>query len=229
MLPALLEGFIPHGLRTRRIIRLMMQSQPIVNGPDRVGQSAAGPCAQAATRLRRGLLIAFLTLVQVAPATSAPGGHGHVHGQARLDLMLEGARLTIEAELPMETLTGFERAPRNDDERARLQRALEALRASGVFRPTPDAGCRPASQALRWSGSAEPATAASGLPSDDTHLDLLVTHAFDCERPARLALIEIGLFDIFSRLRRIEARFAGPGGTQARTLQRNRKVLELAR
>ena len=27
----------------------------------------------------------------------------------------------------------------------------------------------------------------------------------------------------------IEVRFAGPGGTQARTLQRNRKVFELAR
>lgn len=129
----------------------------------------------------------------------------------------------------METLTGFERAPRSDDERARLQRALDTLLATGVFRPTPEAGCKPATQALRWSGSAEPATATSGLPVDETHFDLLVTHTFDCERPARLGMLEIGLFDILSRLRRIEARFAGPGGTQARTLQRNRKVFELAR
>lgn len=184
---------------------------------------------RAATHLRHGLLIALLALAPAASALGAPGGHGHVHGQARLDLTLEGARLTIEAELPMETLTGFERAPRTDDERARLQRALDALLATGVFRPAPDAGCKPATQALRWSGSAEPATATSGLPGDDTHLDLLVTHTFDCERPARLGVLEIGLFDILSRLRRIEARFAGPGGTQARTLQRNRKVFELAR
>ncbi|NBS63317.1 MAG: DUF2796 domain-containing protein [Betaproteobacteria bacterium] len=211
------------------MIGLMTPCHPIVNRPHRAGRSAAGPRTQAAARIRHGLLIAFLTLAPAAPAASAPGGHGHVHGQARLDLTLEGARLTIEAELPMETLTGFERAPRNDDERARLQRALDALRATGVFRPTPEAGCRPASQVLRWSGSAETATAASGLPGDDTHLDLLVTHAFDCERPARLGMIEIGLFDVLSRLRRIEARFAGPGGTQARTLQRNRKVFELAR
>jgi hypothetical protein len=211
------------------MIGLMTPCHPIVNRPDRVDRGTARPCAEAAARIRRALLIAFLTLAPAAPAASAPGGHGHVHGQARLDLTLEGARLTIEAELPMETLTGFERAPRNEDERARLQRALDALRATGVFRPTPEAGCRPATQALRWSGSAEPATAAGGLPGDDTHLDLLVTHAFDCERPARLGAVEIGLFDVLSRLRRIEARFAGPGGTQARTLQRNRKAFELAR
>ena len=211
------------------MIRLMTRCPPIADGPGQAGRGAARPCAGAAARIRRALLIAFLTVAPAAPATSPPGGHGHVHGQARLDLTLEGARLTIEAELPMETLTGFERAPRNDDERARLQRALDALRATGVFRPTPEAGCRPATQALRWSGSAESATAAGGLPGDDTHLDLLLTHAFDCERPARLGAVEIGLFDVLSRLRRIEVRFAGPGGTQARTLQRNRKVFELAR
>ena len=207
----------------------MTRCHPPANRPDRTCRGAVDLCVQAAARLRHGLLIVLLALAPATPALSAPGGHGHVHGQARLDLTLEGARLTIEAELPMETLTGFERAPRTDDERTRLQRALDALLATGVFRPTPDAGCKPATQALRWSGSAEPATATSGLPGDDTHLDLLVTHAFDCERPARLGMLEIGLFDILSRLRRIEARFAGPGGTQARTLQRNRKVFELAR
>lgn len=211
------------------MIGLMTRFPPPANRPDSTCRSAVDLCTQVASRLRHGLLIALFVLAPAVPALSAPGGHGHVHGQARLDLTLEGARLTIEAELPMETLTGFERAPRSDDERARLQRALDALLATGVFRPTPDAGCKPAAQALRWSGSAEPATATSGLPSDDTHLDLLVTHAFDCERPARLGMLEVGLFDILSRLRRIEVRFAGPGGTQARTLQRNRKVFELAR
>ena len=199
--------------------------QARVEDPSRL----AARFAQAAPRLQRVLLIAMLALGPAHSAVSAPGGHGHVHGQARLDLTLEGSRLIIEAELPMETLTGFERAPRTDDERARLQRALDSLRATGVFRPASEAGCKAATPALRWSGTTEPATATSGLPGDDTHLDLLVTHTFDCQHPARLGLIEIGLFDVLSRLRRIEARFAGPGGTQARTLQRNRKVFEIGR
>ena len=37
------------------------------------------------------------------------------------------------------------------------------------------------------------------------------------------------LFDAFSRLRRIEARIAGPAGTQARSLPRNRRTLDLGR
>jgi len=209
------------------MIALMMRCQPDNQGPVEAPRLAIGLFAWAAAHIQRWLLIALLAVAQ--SAVSAPGGHGHIHGQARLDLTLEGTRLAIEAELPMETLTGFERAPRTDDEQARLQRALDSLRATGVFRPSPEAGCKAATPSLRWSGSTEPATATSGLPGDDTHLDLLVTHTFDCQHPARVSLIEIGLFDVLSRLRRIEARFAGPGGTQARTLQRSRKVFELGR
>lgn len=207
------------------MIRCQPDDHALVEAPSR----AAARFAQATARLHRVLLIALLALAPAQSSVSAPGGHGHVHGQARLDLTLEGSRLAIEAELPMETLTGFERAPRTDDERARLQRALDSLRATGVFRPASEAGCKAATPLLRWSGSTEPATATSGLPGDDTHLDLLVTHTFDCQHPARLSLIEIGLFDVLSRLRRIDARFAGPGGTQARALQRSRKVFEIGR
>lgn len=176
-------------------------------------------------------LFAGLLALATPMAGTASGGHshGHVHGQARLDLTLEAGALKLEVELPMEILTGFERAPRTDDERQRLARALETLRSGGLFRPTADAACTPSRQTLRWAGSNEPATAQGTLPGEETHTDVLLTHEFDCDRPARLAAVDIGLFDAFSRLRRIEARIAGPAGTQARSLPRNRRTLDLGR
>jgi hypothetical protein len=174
------------------------------------------------------LLFAGLLACTVSVALAASSGHSHVHGQARLDLTLERNALRLEVELPMESLTGFERAPRNDEERQRLIRALEILRSPGLFRPSSEADCKPTQQTLRWSGAGEAAVDGT-LPGNDTHTDLLLTHEFVCERPARLSAVEIGLFDAFSRLRRIEARIAGPGGAQARTLQRSRRTLELGR
>lgn len=180
--------------------------------------------------MRAAILIALVLgglLSATEHAQSSPGAH--VHGQARLDLTIEGRTLRIEAELPMETLTGFERAPRTDDERRRLDRALEAVRSATLFRPSADAGCKPTTQTFRWSGPLDSAPGTTTLPADESHTDLLLTHEFDCERPARLGSIDIGLFDAFSRLRRIDARVAGQTGTQARTLQRSRRVLEVAR
>lgn len=175
--------------------------------------------------------VAQNTALGATDATSASSrepargtGHAHVHGQARLDITLDGTRLVIEAELPMDTLTGFERAPRNDDERERLRSALGALRSPGLFRPTGDADCKPVAQTFAWPGAGETA-----LPADDAHSDLLLTHTFECARPARLSSIDVGLFDAFSRLRRIEARIVGPSGAQARTLQRSRRVIEFGR
>lgn len=192
--------------------------------PHRIQPRPFKPAVQALTAtLVAGILAATVPDAHaIGPLASA--GHSHVHGQARLEATLEGGRLRIEAELPMETLTGFERAPRTDDERDRLARALEALRAPGMFRPSADAGCKHAGEQQRWAGGG-----GSALPADDAHTDLQLTHEFDCARPARLTSIDIGLFDAFSRLRRIEARVAGPAGAQARTLGRSRRVLELAR
>lgn len=174
------------------------------------------------------LLLAGLLAGTGSVVLAASSGHSHVHGQARLDLTLERNALRLEVELPMESLTGFERAPRNDEERQRLVRALEILRSPGLFRPSPDAACKPTQQTLRWSGAGEAAVDGT-LPGHDTHTDLLLTHEFICERPARLSAVETGLFDAFSRLRRVEARIAGPAGVQARSLQRSRRTLELGR
>ena len=59
-----------------------------------------------------------------------PGAHEH--GIARLGLAVDGTRLTVDLELPAESVFGFERAPRTAEERATASEALDRLRTGGA-------------------------------------------------------------------------------------------------
>ncbi len=56
----------------------------------------------------------------------------HEHGIARLGLAVDGTRLTVDLELPAESVFGFERAPRSAQERATAAEALGRLRTGGA-------------------------------------------------------------------------------------------------
>ena len=56
----------------------------------------------------------------------------HEHGIARLGLAVDGTRLTVDLELPAESVFGFERAPRSAQERATAAEALDRLRTGGA-------------------------------------------------------------------------------------------------
>ena len=56
----------------------------------------------------------------------------HEHGIARLGLAVDGTRLTVDLELPAESVFGFERAPRSAEERATAAEALDRLRTGGA-------------------------------------------------------------------------------------------------
>ncbi len=59
-----------------------------------------------------------------------PGAHEH--GIARLGLAVDGTRLTVDLELPAESVFGFEQAPRSAEERATAAEALDRLRTGGA-------------------------------------------------------------------------------------------------
>ena len=56
----------------------------------------------------------------------------HEHGIARLGLAVDGTRLTVDLQLPAESVFGFERAPRSAEERATVAEVLDRLRTDGA-------------------------------------------------------------------------------------------------
>jgi hypothetical protein len=56
----------------------------------------------------------------------------HEHGIARLGLAVDGTLLTIDLQLPAESVFGFDHAPRSAEERAIAAEALDRLRTGGA-------------------------------------------------------------------------------------------------
>ncbi len=154
---------------------------------------------------------------------AASGTHAaHVHGQVQLDVALDARRLLLELSIPMESLTGFERAPRNDGEHEQWSQALKLLRSPGMVRPSAQAACQLGEVRI------EPPSGA-GHTGPDGHADVIALYSLDCARMGELKAVDLGLFDAFSRIRRIEARIVDSRGSGKQTLTRSQRTLKLTR
>ncbi len=86
---------------------------------------------------------ALLTIL-VAPVSLLHGqAKGHVHGEATLDIGIQGRNGTLEFRAPAEDLYGFEREPRTAAERAKRDSAFALLRTQPLtmVRFDPALGC----------------------------------------------------------------------------------------
>lgn len=157
-------------------------------------------------------LILAAAILLALPAAHAQ--HRHVHGEGRLDVAIDKDTFTLNLELPLDAAVGFERAPKNDKEKAALAATENILNdATALFRPSAAASCSVQSAQV-------------GMPAfDGEHADIDAHYVFRCAQPAALKAIETTLFKSFRRLYRLEAQYAGPAGQGARRLTPKQPVL----
>lgn len=173
----------------------------------------------------RGLAVLGLALCGAAFA-----GKAHQHGVARLDLAVDGGAVTVAVEMPLDGLVGFERAPRTDAERQAAAAALARMRDGGaLLRFDAAAQCRLVESRVQAPMLETPAAAAPNGQSGDGHADLDASYTFACARPARLATLELMLFESFERIERVEVQAALPLGQRKAVLRRPARVFQLAR
>jgi hypothetical protein len=170
-----------------------------------------------------GAALAAVQLINAVPSLAAEKAHSH--GDARLDVAIEATSLTLQFSSPLDNLVGFERAPRNDRERARADAAITRLEAAeAIFKIDPSAQCRLAkvqlSSAALGLGKPEPAGQDAG------HADLDGNYAFTCADATKARFIDVGLFE-FKRLHRIDVQVAGPAGQLKRRLTPSARRLSL--
>jgi hypothetical protein len=177
------------------------------------------------TAHRLAQVLCAAALLAAAPALA---GQAHQHGLARLDIAVDASRVSIVLDSPLDNLLGFERAPRTEAERQQADAAVALLRDGGrLFRIDPAAGCTLAKVEL--------ASAALGLgdaaaaPAQEGHADLEGRFDFDCRQGARAAFVEVGLFDAFKRLQRLDLQLATPRGQMKAALQRPASRVALVR
>jgi len=168
-----------------------------------------------------------LALAAVACAPQAWAAKAHQHGVAQLDIGVDPGRVTLLLEMPLDSLVGFERAPRNDAERAQVEAALVRLRsAATLFRIDPAAQCTPGAVAVQSAVLGLGTTAAA---PKDGHGDVETSVEFVCKDGTKAGFVEVGLFEAFPRLQRVEVQSAAPRGQMKATLKRPASRVPLAR
>ena len=157
----------------------------------------------------------LLTALLVLFAAPAQAGKAHVHGQGVLDVAIEGDTITLVLALPLEVLVGFERAPRNEAERAALAAAEQRLREpAGLFVPSAAAAC-----------SARAAEVDMPVLGAGEHADVVAQYRFACAAPAALKGIEAAVFAHFPRLHRLDTQRIGPRGQGGQRLTPRQPLL----
>lgn len=161
------------------------------------------------------LLLAGLAL---APAALAHTEGAHVHGAAQAAVVIDGAEVSVSLNSAMYNITGFERAPKSDEEAAALAGAITTLEdGAALFAFNADAGCRLASV----SHSLPQDPPGEGADYDDAHnpyRDLEAEYLFACDAPDRLDALEVGLFDHFGNLETVDMVVIDAGGQSASEL-----------
>jgi hypothetical protein len=188
--------------------------------------------------------LSFLVACMALAASAAHAGKAHEHGVVRLDVSVEGSRLTIDMVAALDNWLGFERAPRTDAERKAAAEVLARLRnpqqGTPLFVPDAAAQCQlvkaevsapvlePGTKPAAKSATA-PASPAAAHKSGGEHADLEASYTFQCAQPTPLRTLELGLFDAYKRIQRIHVQVAGPKGQSKVTLKRPARSITLVR
>lgn len=170
----------------------------------------------------RALALSILVLLGAAAVVAQQ--RGHVHGRAELDVAVDAGTIAVHLDSPLDSLLGFERAPRTDAERKRAADLVGRLMAADtLFVIDPAAQCKLASVKLEsavlglGAGGATPHSHGKG-DDHDSHADLDMTALFTCTNAAAARFVDVKLFEAFPRYRGIDAQVAAPAGQFKRTL-----------
>jgi hypothetical protein len=188
--------------------------------------------------------LSFLVACMALAASAAHAGKAHEHGVVRLDVSVEGSRLTIDMVAALDNWLGFERAPRTDAERKAAAEVLARLRnpqqGTPLFVPDAAAQCQlvkaevsapvlePGAKPAAKSATA-PASPPAAHKSGGEHADLEASYTFQCAQSTPLRTLELGLFDAYKRIQRIHVQVAGPQGQSKVTLRRPARSVALTR
>ena len=180
-----------------------------------------------------------LNIEAATPSTSEGDtvrqAESHIHGDAKLAVVLEGSTLTIELDTPLYNLTGFEHAPDTNEQKAAVKTA-EALLSnpSELFQLNAEAECTDISDIdgphLIDDHESEDHNDSRHHDEDhhdeahedhdneeahtEEHKDVLLTYEFACENPSELTTLTTTLLSGFSNMTEIEVIFLGPNSQE---------------
>jgi hypothetical protein len=182
-------------------------------------------------RLAGSLLALVLALLWFLPeGASAQPGKAHVHGFGTLLVAVEEEELVLELTVPGEDIVGFEHAAHSEEDKRRVKKALEVLKAADkLFRLDAGAGCRLEGVDVLAALGGEGGDKSSehkhhhghdhdkkgGQAEEQAHGEFRLRYHLHCKAPDRLKTLKLILFDRFPGLQEVNVIVVGPGGQSA--------------
>lgn len=176
--------------------------------------------------IKQGLISWLLILLgNSAPVFSSgtPLTHGaHVHGEAGMNIVLDGNSLFIELDSPVINLVGFEHAPNNEEQVLALLKAEQILASADRLFHFATAKCSLEDVEIEMPYSRNHAHKNHQHLSPERHhehADFHASYAFQCEQAKDLTTISVKLFSLFPDLQAIKAQwiFQGKQGSASLT------------
>lgn len=162
------------------------------------------------------LLLCGLLAAAWAGAAGAHRQQGsHEHGRGTLNIAVEGARVTMELEVPGADIVGFEHAARTNQQKAAIEKARTQLMAPlALFVLPATAGCRAGEATVALAGedhdadkkAAPQAGVEAKKPAgeEESHSEFRARYAFDCASTANITAIDFAFFRAFPAAQRLD-------------------------
>jgi len=162
----------------------------------------------------------------------------HVHGKARLNLVIDGKVIHIELIGPAASLVGFEHTPTSEAEHAAIRSARSTLEdGDRLFRFNESADCRMeqmeiASGLAPNEGTPDQDTHPDHDPHDAQHLetqhsDITAVYRFVCGGTRDPDKLYLGLFDAFPAFDELDVQHIAGSRQSAAKVSKNNPTLDL--
>ena len=160
--------------------------------------------------------IALLVFGLATTAAPRAAEHAHKHGVVSLKVAVEASSISLQMEAPLDSLVGFEHAPRNSAQSQAVQAMFERINSPQKLFGVDAAGERTLKSHSAKSDALN-RMAAKKADRADEHADLDVSVEFDCKRASAVRSVDLsGLLAAFPRIQRIDAQIASPAGQFSR-------------
>ena len=163
----------------------------------------------------------------------------HEHGRGTLNIAMEGARVTMELDVPGADIVGFEHMAKTKKQKAAVEKAKTQLEAPlALFVLPAAAGCKVNEAKVEIEGGADDHDHGKGKPKpakdagkdehEHGHSEFRVQYALECTSPASLTGIEFGYFKTFAAAQKLEVNVITSKGQSKFMVTRAKPRIDLA-
>lgn len=161
----------------------------------------------------------------------------HVHGHGRLNIAIEGKKLSMELEVPGMDIVGFEHEANTPEQRAAVAQAKAKLaNALALFGPEAKAGCE--LEQVKVSVEAghvdeheheHEAQGAGGHEEEagHQHSGFHAEYTLTCSSPSRLTSMTFEYFNAFAGAQELDVTVIAPKGQSSFEVKRDKPSLDL--